>query len=75
VTAIKSTEINTLIKPLVSCLLDKTPSIRALADEVICTVMPLTGFQNFQSSTTDLLPAVQNQIKPVLDKIKTKCGA
>ena len=48
-------------KPLVDCLLDKTPAIRNLADEVLCTVMPLTGYPAFQSiMTTNYKPAVQN---------------
>ncbi len=33
-----------LTKPLVECLSDKTPAIRNLSEEVICTVMPLTGY-------------------------------
>lgn len=36
-----------ITKPLVECLSDKTPAIRNLTDEVICSVMPLTGYPAF----------------------------
>ena len=45
--SIKQSEVKDLVKPLVSCLSDKTPQIRALADEVISYVMPLTGYSAF----------------------------
>jgi len=34
-------------KPLVECLSDKTPAIRNLAEEMICHLMPLTGYPPF----------------------------
>jgi hypothetical protein len=36
--------------------------------------MPLTGYQAFQAVMTDLLPAQQQSMKPVLEKIKQKVG-
>lgn len=42
--AIKSSEYKEMVKPLVSCLSDKTPAIRSLAEECASYVMPLTGF-------------------------------
>ena len=45
--SIKNTELKELVKPLVSCLSDKTPAIRSLGDEVICHVMTLTGYPVF----------------------------
>ena len=36
-----------ITKPLVDCLSDKTPAIRNLAEEVILSVMPLTGYPAF----------------------------
>jgi hypothetical protein len=64
-----------MCKPLVECLNDKTPAIRNLADEVILSVMPLTGYQPFQTAISSLKPAVQQTIKPLLEKIKNKAGA
>ena len=64
-----------LIKPLVECLQDKTPAIRNVTEEVICQVMPLTGYASFQAVLANLKPAVQNAIKPVLEKVKNKVGA
>lgn len=37
--------------------------------------MPLTGYPAFQAIIATLKPAVQNSVKPMLEKIKTKCGA
>ena len=34
-------------KPLVECLSDKTPAIRAAAETLITSVMPLTGYAAF----------------------------
>jgi hypothetical protein len=34
-------------KPLVECLTDKTPAIRAAAETLITSVMPLTGYAPF----------------------------
>jgi hypothetical protein len=45
--AIKTSEVKELPKPLVSCISDKTPAIRALAEEVITYVMPITGYSAF----------------------------
>jgi hypothetical protein len=56
--SIKSAEVKELVKPLVSCLNDKVPGIRNLAEQIICEVMPLTGYPPFQAVTTDLKPAV-----------------
>jgi cytoskeleton-associated protein 5 len=64
-----------LCKPLVECLTDKTPAIRNFADEVMSNVMPLTGYAPFQAVLSSLKPAVQQSIKPVLEKVKAKVGA
>jgi len=46
-----------------------------MTESIIEVVMPLTGFSPFQLVVKDLKPAVQNAIKPVLDKVKNKVGA
>jgi cytoskeleton-associated protein 5 len=63
-----------MTKPLVDCLSDKTPAIRNLAEEVITLVMALTGYPAFQAILTGLKPAVQNAIKPILERVKNKVG-
>ena len=45
--AIKTSEVKESIKPLVQCLSDKAPAIRNMAEEVICCVMPMTGYSAF----------------------------
>jgi hypothetical protein len=45
--AIKTSEVKDLAKPLVSCISDKSPAIRTMADEVISCVMPFTGYSAF----------------------------
>jgi len=45
--SIRSAENKELIKPLVSCLSDKTPAIRSMAELVISEVMPITGYTPF----------------------------
>lgn len=72
--AIKTSEVKDLVKALVSCLSDKTPAIRNMAEEVITCVMPITGYTAFQTVLSDLLPAVQNSIKPILEKVKKNVG-
>jgi hypothetical protein len=42
--SIKTSEVRELVKPLVSCLSDKTPAIRTMAEEVCSYVMPCTGY-------------------------------
>ncbi len=61
-----------LCKPLVDCLADKTPAIRASAEEVITHVMAFTGYPVFQGIVSNLKPAVQQSIKPILEKVKGK---
>ena len=68
-------DIKDLVKPFVSCLSDRTPAIRSQAEEALVNVMPLTGYGPFQAVIADLLPAVQNAIKPVLEKVKAKVGS
>jgi hypothetical protein len=45
--AIKTSEMKEYIKALVSCISDRTPAIRNLAEEVISYVMPNTGYGPF----------------------------
>jgi len=45
--AIKLADAKELIKPLVACLSDKTPTIRNMSEQVICDVMPITGYAPF----------------------------
>ena len=46
-----------------------------MTEAIICEVMPVTGYSPFQGVLTDLKPAVQNTIKPILEKVKQKVGA
>jgi cytoskeleton-associated protein 5 len=45
-------------EPLVECLTDKTPAIRAAAETLITNVMPITGYAPFKEVLKNLKPAV-----------------
>ena len=62
-----------MVKPLVTCLTDKSKDIRLQCEKTICCVMPLTGHSDFYASLKDMKQAVQQTLKPVLDKIKAVC--
>jgi hypothetical protein len=64
-----------MVKPLVDCLLDKVSKIRQQAEEVIVEVMSMTGFEPFSRVAKDLNTAVQQQVRPILEKAKSKCGS
>jgi cytoskeleton-associated protein 5 len=55
-------------KSLVACLQDKSPQIRTMAEQVIIEVLPKTGPSQFKKIVKDLKPAVQNSVKPIIDK-------
>jgi hypothetical protein len=64
-----------MVKPLVDCLLDKVSKIRQQAEEIIVEVMSMTGFEPFSRVAKDLKTAVQQQVRPILEKAKSKCGS
>lgn len=64
-----------MIKPLVSCLTDKAKAIRDSSENLISIIMPIVGYQAFMTNTKDFLPAVQQTLKPILEKIKNSSGA
>ena len=72
--AIKDADHSSMIKPLISCLTDKSKAIRDQAERVIIHVMPIVGYQEFLGATKDFKTAVQQTLKPILEKIKTSCG-
>ncbi len=37
--------------------------------------MPISGYSEFQDAIKDFKPAVQQTLKPVIEKIKSSCGA
>lgn len=65
--SISKSDVSELPKPLVSCLQDKAPAIRSMAEKVIIEVIPLTGAAPFKKLVKDLKPAVQNSVKPLVD--------
>lgn len=70
--AIAKCEHNEMIKPLILCLTDKSGPIRTMAEEAIVAAMSSLGFAPFQEGIRDLKPAVQQTVKPLLDKAKQK---
>lgn len=70
--AIAKCEHPPIIKPLIMCLTDKSGPIRVMADEVIVTTMGSVGFAPFTENIRDLKPAVQQTVRPLLEKAKAK---
>ena len=73
--SIKDAETKEMVKPLVACLTDKAKAIRELAEQVIKVVMPLVGHSKFLEATKDRPTAVQQTLKPILEKIKGRVAA
>lgn len=46
-----------------------------MAEEIIVEVMTYTGFEPFSKVCKDLLTAVQQAVRPILEKAKAKCGS
>lgn len=65
---ISKAETESLPKALIECLQDKAPVIRGLAEKAISEVIPITGPAPFKKLMKDLKPAVQNSIKPLIEK-------
>lgn len=55
-------------KALVSCIQDRIPAIRSLSEEVIIEVIPFAGAAAFRKIVSDLKPAIQNTVKPQIEK-------
>ena len=73
--SIKDADNKEMIKPLIACLTDKSKAVREASENLIITVMPLVGYQAFMANMKDFLPAVQQTLKPILEKCKNNSGA
>lgn len=71
---IPNANVQDMVKPLVTCLTDKSKQIREDCQKVIMVVMPITGHQDFYDKLKDMKAAVQQTLKPMLDKIKAEAG-
>jgi cytoskeleton-associated protein 5 len=72
--AIPACDTKEMVKPLVSCLTDKSKDIRTSAEDIISKVMPITGYQEFLGATKDMKQAVAQTVKPILEKLSKNCG-
>lgn len=72
---IKAADHSVMVKPLTMCLVDKTTKIRTKAEEVIVEVMQIVGTEPFMRECKDMKTAVQQTVKPILEKAKQKAGA
>lgn len=73
--AIKDADKVSLVKPFISCLTDKSKVIRDQSEALICEFMPSVGYSDFMSATKDFKPAVQQTLKPILERIKSNSGS
>ena len=74
-TSVNECDTSSLIKPLIACLTDKSKAIREMAENICKPVMAITGHPAFLNATKDRPPAVQQTLKPILERIKNECGA
>jgi len=72
--SIPDADCSSLVKPLTLCLTDKSKAIRESSEAIIGIVMPITGYQEFLGATKDMKQAVQQTLKPILEKIKNSSG-
>lgn len=56
--SVSTSDTQTLVKPLVACLTDKSKDIRTLAENVSKSVMAITGHPSFLNATKDRPAAV-----------------
>lgn len=75
--AMKKCDHASLVKPFLTCLTDKKGEIRKMSEELIVTVMGFVGFAKFMEGVQDLKPALQQQVKPILEKARNRapCAA
>jgi hypothetical protein len=65
-----TTDLTVFIKPLLVCLQDKQGDVRHLAEQVLVETVRTVGVDAVKRECKDLKPAVQQQLNPVLDKLK-----
>ena len=61
----------TMFKPLISCLQDKKPTIRTMAEDVFSEVYPKIPAQQMEILMKDIKPAAVKQLRPIFDKFRT----
>lgn len=66
--SIPKSETDKLPKGLIACIQDKSPAIRSKAEAIIMLTIPYTGASSFRKEVADLKLAIQNTIKPIIDK-------
>lgn len=57
-----------LIPGILSCLLDKTPLIRNLAEEITKEMLKIININNFYIAMKEFKPAIANTIKSIIEK-------
>jgi len=57
-----------LIPGVISCLMDKTPSIRNLAEDLAKEMLKIININNFYIAMKDFKPAIANTIKGIIEK-------
>lgn len=57
-----------LIPGVLSCLIDKTPSVRGLAEELAKEMLKIININNFYMSMNHYKPAIANTIRGIIEK-------
>jgi len=70
--ASKSVDMNPLVKPLVTCLEDKTSDVRNLSQQFLKDVAKSVGTEAIRKQTTDLKQASKLALAPILDALKAE---
>lgn len=72
---VQNADMNSMIKPLLAVLQDRNKTFRDQAEEIIGLIMPSIGYAEFLSAIKVEKTAVQQTLKPILERIKNNCGA
>jgi len=73
--AIPKADVKEMVKPLIACLTDKSKAIREASENIIKEIMPIVGYPEFLGGIKDHKTAVQQTLKPILEKLKGQCGS
>jgi hypothetical protein len=73
--AIADADTAAMVKPLLACLTDKSKGVRTQAEEVVCLVMPASGFAPFGEGIRDYPKAIEQTLRPILERVKSSMAS
>ncbi len=64
----KLDNIKDYINPIISCLLDKSPNIRNMSEEIAKELLRYVNINSFYEQLRNLKPAIANSVRNIIDK-------